>query len=388
MSLKKDNYKILIADREEFSHKNTKLILKDYKHKDKSLEFISSFNLDETKFFLKDNDIEVIIFDLNLVDLNYADGLNFINFVREELKNEIIRFIIRSGEFKKIEDKLISSYKIYEDFEYDFKDTTELTLPRYKACVTTALRSYEDLMTISNQKKILIEQSKSVLMGDMIDSIAHQWSNPLSIIGLIGLSIKHNMDAYNIDIDENKDLAKRLMSQVRHLKETLNEFRGFFRNDKKQEEFLIKDIVDNALMLSQDDLMKHKITIQMIGDLNIKSLGYPNELKHVILNIVNNAKDAFVIKSEDKSTKNIENRRVYIEIHKDNNIPTISIFDNAGGIPEHILPNIFNPNFTTKKSGSGVGLYLSKMIVEDSMSGKISVQNIGNGAKFQIELPL
>ena len=138
-------------------------------------------------------------------------------------------------------------------------------------------------------------------------------------------------------------------------------------------------------MLSQDDLMKHKITIQMIGDLNIKSLGYPNELKHVILNIVNNAKDAFLIKSEDKS---IENRRIYIEIHKDNNIPTISIFDNAGGIPEHILPNIFNPNFTTKKTGSGAGLYLSKMIVEDIMSGKIFAQNIGNGAKFQIELPV
>ena len=387
MSLKKDNYTILIADIEEFSHSNTKLILKDYRHKDKSLKFISTFGLDETKIFLKknNNDIDVIIFDLNLVDLNYKDGLNFINFVRKELKNEIIRFIIRSGKFKKIEGRLISNYKIYEDFEYDFKDTTELTLPRYKACVTTALRSYEDLMIISNQKRMLIEQSKSVLMGDMIDSIAHQWSNPLSIIGLIGLSIKHNMDGYAINKEENKDLAKKLMSQVRHLKETLNEFRGFFRNDKKQEEFLIKDIIDNALMLSQDDLMKYKITIQIIGDLNIKSLGYPNELKHVILNIINNSKDAFVTKSEDK---NINNRRVYIEIHKDNNIPTISIFDNAGGIPEHILPNIFNPNFTTKKNGSGVGLYLSKMIVEDSMSGKIFAQNIGNGAKFQIELPL
>lgn len=289
------------------------------------------------------------------------------------------RFIIKKGEFETKYNEIISNHEIYEDFENDFTHTTELTIKRFPACMATALRTYEDLITIDNQRKLLIDQSKLATMGEMIDSIAHQWIQPLTTINLVGLSIDFQIEN-DMNIDEMKGLTKELFKQVEHLVETLQEFRGFFRPNKRRENFSINRVIDTVLVLVNDELMKNKIIVEVSGD-DTDGYGFANELKHVILNLITNAKDQF---EEDKRDKLIK-----IEIKKQDKNLIITVLDNAGGIPKDVLPKIFEANFTTKadNGGTGIGLYLSKIIIEDSINGKIYAKNEKDGAKFIIIIP-
>jgi len=222
-------------------------------------------------------------------------------------------------------------------------------------------------------EKFLIEQSKLAQMGEMIDMIAHQWLQFLSILSMKIeiLNVENRQNSLNKEkIDE---YTKEFLVEIDELVETLNEFRDFFK-EKNKVETSLNDIVNSSLILLKDYLIKHSIMVNVeIDDIIIKI--YPNEFKQVILNIINNMVDAF-------NEREVSEYRI-IRIYNDKNI--LYIEDNAGGIDDKIINKVFDDNFTTKQKGSGKGLYLSKLIM-NKLGGDILVENIKNGTRFIIKV--
>ena len=261
----------------------------------------------------------------------------------------------------------------HEEVEYYFcvqKDITQSV--EYEKLLQETLGKEKELRL--KKEKVLQTQEKHVVMGEMIDSIAHQWKQPLGVIRLetdfLGYTWKDNL----LNQEELVKFQSKVFHQIDHLTSTLDEFRGFLRKDKKQSNFKASKVINSTLLLVKDEFLRLQIEFEIKLKEDFKIYGFENEFKHVLINIINNARDALNI-------NNIKNGKIEIEI--DNN--KIKISDNAGGIPEGIINKLFEVNFTTKEStnGTGIGLFMSKKIIQ-KISGEIEVSNIPNGAEFTI----
>lgn len=236
-----------------------------------------------------------------------------------------------------------------------------------------------------NKRKeaLMIYQSKFVAMGEMIGNIAHQWRQPLSILGLIITNIE-DMHKYN-DLDEEE--LNKLISKARKLidkmSQTIDDFRYFFKPKMDKENFSIYDSIFSTMELIEENFKFYNIEINIKNTDNLKAYGYFNQYSQVIFNIINNAIDALA----DSNTKN---KKIDIEISSDGLYNTAKIKDNAGGIDERIAKEIFEPYFTTKqkKQGTGLGLYMAKMIIEKNFNGNIKFYNTDEGACFNISIPV
>ena len=244
-------------------------------------------------------------------------------------------------------------------------------------------RVEEEIVKNSLQATQMLEQSRLAQMGEMLSMIAHQWRQPLASISSISSTLRLDimMDNYNSDFFQKRLGSIDELSQ--YLSSTINDFRGFFKEDKKTELASISDIIDATLKIIGSTLQTQSINIIMNITTSQEVATYTNEIKQVILNILKNAQDALI---ENK----IEDRTVFIDGYEQDNSIYITIEDNAGGIPDEIIKNIFDPYFSTKKKkdGTGLGLYMSKTIVEEHCKGKLSVANGTNGAQFTISLPI
>ena len=234
------------------------------------------------------------------------------------------------------------------------------------------------------QEKLLIRQNKLASMGEMISLIAHQWRQPLSAINgvVISLDIDHRKN--RLDSEKIDKYLNEIEELTAYLSKTINDFTSFFSINKKQEKFYIADIVSQAQNLSV--LSKHT-NIELIYNENrkIALVGLKSELLQSLLIVINNA-----IYACQKNITNIGKGRIVIKDFIENNRVYITIEDNGGGIEKANLKKIFNPYFTTKSEthGTGLGLYILKMIVEDSMNGRVTITNTDVGAKVTIDLSL
>ena len=218
-------------------------------------------------------------------------------------------------------------------------------------------------------------------MGEMINNIAHQWRQPLNTLGLTTqqLLLFYDLDEFNREILENG--VNRSMDLIQHMSKTIDDFRNYFRPDKEKIEFKVCETIENTLSLLEGSLQDPKIIVEIIAMDNPVIYGYQNEFTQVLLNILINARDTLIERA-------IDDARVTITICRENGCVVVTVADNAGGIPEEIIGRIFDPYFTTKASdkGTGVGLFMSKTIIEKNMGGKLAVRNIANGAEFRIEV--
>ena len=276
----------------------------------------------------------------------------------------------------------------YSDTDY-FIESIKIGIDGYVLKPIDNLQFQETLYKISNKikndqeiKKLSEKQAKLASLGKMMDAIAHQWKQPLSFISTLSSSlpmkIENNMEVTHENILDNSSL---IMKQIDHLVETIDDFREFFRPNKKLEHLSIKYLIDSVLNLMQITLMKENIKINLKCDETIKIDVIPNEFKHVFINLFNNSKDAYLT-LDNEIEKNIN-----IDVYNENETVIIKFKDNAGGIPLNIIDNIFELNFTTKADGkgSGIGLYMTKQIIE-KFRGSIEVYNSENGACFDIKL--
>lgn len=242
-------------------------------------------------------------------------------------------------------------------------------------------RVQEEMENVSQKEALLKEQSRLAAMGEMVDAIAHQWKQPLNAISMAADLIRCTPQELSLQkAEEINEMSETIHHQIEHMTTTLSEFRSFFRPNKEISSFSLKACINSVRVLLKDELIKNNIEIQEKEQKDISILGYENEFKHLLLNLINNSKDAF-------NENRIEKRVIAIGYNETPHHIIVQIVDNAGGIPEHIMADIFKPNVTTKgdRKGTGIGLYMSFQIAQKH-HGKLTAQNTKDGARFTLSI--
>ncbi len=227
----------------------------------------------------------------------------------------------------------------------------------------------------------LIQQSRMAQMGEMLSMIAHQWRQPLAAISATSATIEMKAHMNKLDNNTAQEKAQDISHFSQHLSKTIDDFRNFFKPDKLKEETTFSEVMESSLKIVQTELEAKNILVQTDYQCKGTLFVYVNELRQVALNLIKNAEDALL---ENK----IKNPTITIICYSDKNNGFLEIQDNAGGIDDTIIHKIFDPYFSTKKDkeGTGLGLYMSKVIIEEHCSGKLSVQNSKDGAVFKVTL--
>ena len=334
--------------------------------------------------------LEAVIFLRNqkIVDLNDA-AVELSGYKNKEelfdtsyhnfIANEDIERVI-----KNIENRFVGKYEVtlvnksgkkipvllqVNRFEEDDKDTTIVNIL--------------DLTDIKRREHILSQNVKMAQMGEMIGNIAHQWRQPLSVITTAASGIRMKKEYAQITDEELYKLLDSIVLNSEHLSSTIDVFRNFIKEKVELKEVVIQDRINNALSIIETRMQNEHIKLINSVDYSspVKAIIIVGELSQVIINIINNAIDILVKKSDPVKT-------IEIDLEQDNQNITITIEDNGGGISEKTMAHIFEPYFTTKHKtqGTGLGLYIVKIIVENTMNGSIYVKNEKDKTCFYIEL--
>ncbi|EDZ61361.1 multi-sensor signal transduction histidine kinase [Sulfurimonas gotlandica GD1] len=244
-------------------------------------------------------------------------------------------------------------------------------------------RVREEVKKNEEQSSHMLQQSRLAQMGEMISMIAHQWRQPLASISAISgtLTLDIMMDQYKADFFQERLESINELSQ--HLSSTIDDFRGFFKEEKIIKKIEIKELINSSIDIIGPTLKTKNINIKLIFNEDITVETYINEVRQVLLNILKNAEDIL-------QDKEINDAFICISGYKDEEYVYLVVEDNAGGVPDDIIKNIFEPYFSTKiaKDGTGLGLYMSKTIIEDHCKGSLKVENSEDGARFTIALPI
>ena len=302
---------------------------------------------------------------------------NWIECILEN-KKDLYTGIIQRGDIEIVFKLTVKPIESRFDTEYIVNLTDITKLDSYKDNLQEKIDI--EIKKSRKQEQIMFQQSKLASMGEMIGNIAHQWRQPLNALGLILQAFKMNYNRGRLNEEYLDKKILKGMNLINKMSNTIDDFRDFFKPDKNREFFNLNDIIEDSLNLLEASLKHSNIEIEIKIDNNLKIFGFANQLSQVILNIVNNSKDAFL-------NKNITIKTLKIIAYKENRHIYLKIIDNAGGIKEELLDKIFEPYFTTKDEGkgTGIGLYMSKIIVESNMDGKLYAKNIENGVEFIME---
>jgi C4-dicarboxylate-specific signal transduction histidine kinase len=251
--------------------------------------------------------------------------------------------------------------------------TAELTLE-----TTERLRAME---LLRKKDEVLMQQSRQAALGEMIGNIAHQWRQPLNAVGLLVQDLTLSYDYGNFSRAYLESSSAKIMQLIRHMSQTIDDFRNFFTPDKEKSVFDIGKVVERTLGLIDGSLKDKGIKVELSLEKSLTINGHPNEFSQVVLNIISNAMDAFCGKTCCEPC-------VSVNLFSEGGKSVLTIADNAGGIAEEIIARIFEPYFTTKDQGkgTGIGLFMAKNIVEKSMNGSLTVRNCRDGAEFRIEV--
>ena len=233
---------------------------------------------------------------------------------------------------------------------------------------------------IRKKDELLSQQAKLAAMGEMIGNIAHQWRQPLNVIAGNIQFLKDDYEDGMIDEEFLNTFIHENMETIRFMSKTIDDFRDFFRTDKVKGNFKILACIDKPINIVKPQLSEHHIELEISGDDFIIN-GLEGEFQQVILNVVNNARDVLL-------ENRVQNAKIKVETKIEGEKGIVTIQDNAGGIPKDVINRIFEPYYTTKEQGkgTGIGLYMSKMIIVDNMKGKFSAFNLNDGACFEIKL--
>ncbi|KWT84140.1 PAS domain-containing sensor histidine kinase [Candidatus Magnetominusculus xianensis] len=281
--------------------------------------------------------------------------------------------------------------------ENELKEKTEiLTELNYNLMELVNTKVYE----IRCKDQLLLQQSKMAAMGEMISAIAHQWRQPLNSLGLIVQDIKDAYEYGELDAAYIDSTVKNSLKQLDFMSSTIDVFRSFFKPSQEKETFDIIEVSSEVFSMISSQLKTNSIAYRISCHIHNRTFldfsevvpceatvitTYKSQLAHVLLNLINNAKDAIVQRREHGFL--LEEGMISVDCYKEGGILRVEVSDNGGGIPQEIIEKIFDQYFTTKsEKGTGIGLYMSKVIVEESLGGKIYASTKDSGSVFTIEL--
>jgi len=283
------------------------------------------------------------------------------------------------SERKRLEEQLKSmSHILSEELESSLSNESKLRHTNREL----EQKLNEEIRKRREQENILLHQTRQAAMGEMVSMIAHQWRQPITAIGLGVDNILMDMALGSVDMGELKNDLYSIRDQVDYLSQTIDDFRDFFLPNKSKEEIRVSDCLDAALNIIDKSLQHHGIqVVKEYGDPYPLSL-YKNEIIQVFLNILKNADDVLM-------ERHVADATLWLRTIEHDDAVEVRIGDNAGGIPAEIINRIYEPYFTTKNeyNGTGLGLYMSKTIVEEHCCGLLRAENVDRGARFTIVLP-
>jgi len=263
---------------------------------------------------------------------------------------------------------------------FDITDRKDLEKALRQTNETLERRIDEAVQELRQKDQLLLIQGRQAVMGETISNIAHQWRQPLNTLALLAQELQMTCRA-GCSQNYLEANVKKSLETIRHLSATIDDFRYFLKPCAGKEEFKAVEVLEKTLSLLEASLAALQITteIETVGDPVIS--GCPSQFSQVLLNILNNARDAFALKE-------VSVPLVVIKIYSEELSTVVTVADNAGGIPEQVIGKVFEPYFTTKDTlqGRGLGLFICKTILEKSMNGTISVRNLDAGTEFRIEL--
>lgn len=349
-------------------------------------------SIKESKDFdvtIYDQDKEVLVSNNNLQN----EWTRYLKKERIKNTNSIIfeEFLIKSSDYENLFISLSSKNWLNRFLTFfDYKVFLLFALIIFIAFVSAyyLAKIPKNLFDkIASQQEILIQQSKTSAMGEMIAILAHQWRQPLNQISVLIQEIEFKKKLNLLSDEEFETISNKIKNSLSYMSHTINDFRDFLKPSKEKNQFNILDTIKNTLKLIDAKFLNDYVTCEIINNSknSIKEydlISYENEFKHVIINILNNSIDALKINTEEN------NKKITIELFNKKNIIIIKISDNGGGIEDSIKDKIFEPYKSTKEAqqGTGLGLYMSKLIIENNFHGKISAQNLDNKAVFTITL--
>lgn len=379
------------------------------------------------------NPIAIISEDGSIVDVN-GEMIGQFGYEREELLNMYLEMLVAKDSVYHVQDIINKMSKTKKwSFELDFIKSwgdafnAEISASRLEISGKTFIQLV--IMDVTSRKKasellnrrqeylekkveqevhrrrqnerLMMQQSKMAAMGQMMSAIAHQWRQPLNTIAIYIQDFEDSYKHNELDEAYLKELVQLSMHQINFMSKTIDDFKNFFKPDKDEIIFEVCKETQNAISLLGVQLVRNNIKLMMnchgtivaFDDDNIFECaadgctfikGFPNEYKQVLLNLVQNARDAI----DDCIDEMPEDGVIEVGVEEGEDIVKIYVKDNGPGIPEDIAERIFEPYFTTKEEGrgTGVGLYMSKIIIEQNMKGRLYFENLNPGTKFVIEM--
>lgn len=324
---------------------------------------------------LIENRVDLILTDVQMPDI---DGFEFAQYVKDVESIKHIPIIFITGIYDKDE---------YKNKGYDIGGIEYITKPIDNHLLTSKLKIYIDIYnTIKESNKkldvtqdLLIHNSKMATMGEMLGLISHQLKQPLNVLSLYCDDMNMSYDFKEVDDEYMKRFSENTKKQINYMDTTINDFLNFFNPNKTKEKFSIKETI-----LKTQDILRSKIklcntTFNMDLDERIQGFGSKTELLQVVINIINNSLDVF-------KERDIQNSEIFIKLYEEHDEIILILEDNGGGVEDKNIEKILDPYFTTKENGTGIGLYMVKLIIKNSFGGDLKVINSNNGLKFIISL--
>lgn len=388
-------WKLFIVDDDKDIHSITKLALKDLKFKDMAISFESAYSAKEAIDILKErSDFAIVLLDISMETRD--SGLDVARFIRKNLNDAITRIIIRTGQPGDVPEKeIIDNYDIN-----DYKSKTDLTIEKLFISIRTAIAQYAQISELAilnekledrvaqaiakqkEQQEKLFIQNRNIQMNELLNIIAHQWRQPLSRISAVTSQLKFSLGMGGHDNDNLEEQIHNIEKYTRELSATIDEFRKMYEPSQRTCSITLRDLLERSASIISTSFQEQNILISVQGRQELLQMMVTGELYQVILNILKNSQEAFLEHKPSSAKIDIDILEVDGKVH-------IKIKDNAGGIDADDLSHIFDPYFSTKqgKNGHGLGLYMSKSIIEQQYHGKLLVENSDNGVCSTIIIP-
>jgi len=362
------------------------IIFKWNNDKDLSVEFVSnsikSYGYYKEDFENKNINYMDIVYEEDKEDLKSAIEYNV--KISQKSFSKIYRIVDNGGKIRWIYSRVLLLKDDFGEVKYLYGYIHDITkLKRVEEDLKDKVE--EEIKKNREKDSMIVQQNKLASMGEMLGSISHQWRQPLNNVNLILHFIRDNCQNNNFTKEQLSDFIERAKTQIEYMSQTIEDFRNFYKPSKSKNRFEIKECISSALRIVNEQFESNEIDIEFICKDKIFLYNYENELKQSLLNILNNAKDAILQKKQKEDFSG----KIKIYVQKEGQNISIFIENNGGQIDKKIIDRIFEPYFTTKfeTQGTGIGLYMTKVIVEKNLQGGIGVKNIENGVRFVITLP-